>query len=429
LLLVKPFQNIELLCTKKEEIPDFQFTYRIGAPIFGGGKEILLKWHVLYYEMLEYFIHINRFIGKDQNIMNSLFLTEKNMCNMIIPERINEWFYLQKYLSLSPFNELQKESFNIILIAPGYKSFPPNGWGAVENIVWDYYENLKKRNINVKIINTTNLNNIIYQCNNSSPTIIHIMYDDYIVISPFLRCRNIYYSSHYAYLTSPTFKQDNTEYFEKIFFNVIKNKDIIKINAISEDIKKVYVNYGFPKEKINVIRNGCREDLFSFNLNSDLQFTKSIYVAKIEFRKCQYKYQSLENIDFVGNYKDSSFNISNPNYLGEWTREKIYKNLTYYGNLVLLSDGEADPLVVKEALMSGLGVVLSECCTANLDITKEFITVIPNEKLNDLNYIQEKINQNRIISIENRKNIRKYALEKFAWNNIIHLYLGKITEK
>lgn len=432
MLLVKPFEKTELLCRKKEELPDFQFTYRIGAPIFGGGKDILLKWHELYYEMLEYFIHIDRFIGKDQNIMNSLVLIEKKMCCLIkaYPPK-NQWFYLQEYLSLSPFNELQKESFRIILIAPGYTPLPPKGWGAVENILWDYYENLKKRNINVKIINTTNINNIIFQCNNYCPTMIHIMYDDYIVITPFLHCRNIYYTSHYAYLTSPTLKKDHKKYFEEIFFHVIKNKDIIKINAISEEIKQVYINYGFPKEKINVIRNGSREDLFNFNLYSNINtqstlLAKSIYVAKIEFRKCQYKYQSLENIDFVGNYKDSSFNISNPNYLGEWSREKIYKNLTNYGNLVLLSEGEADPLVVKEALMSGLGVILSECCTANLDLTKEFITVIPNDKLNDLNYIQKKINENRVISLNNRENIRKYALDNFSWNNIIFLYLQTI---
>ena len=41
----------------------------------------------------------------------------------------------------------------IVLVAPGYKPFPPNGWGAVESIVWDYYENLLRRNIDVKIVN------------------------------------------------------------------------------------------------------------------------------------------------------------------------------------------------------------------------------------------------------------------------------------
>ena len=50
----------------------------------------------------------------------------------------------------------------IVLVAPGYKPFPPNGWGAVESIVWDYYENLLRRNIDVKIVNRANPNDIIH---------------------------------------------------------------------------------------------------------------------------------------------------------------------------------------------------------------------------------------------------------------------------
>ena len=55
----------------------------------------------------------------------------------------------------------------------------------------------------------------------------------------------------------------------------------------------------------------------------------------------------------------------------------LYKGLTHYGNLVLLSDGEADPLVVKEGLMAELGVVISECASSNLDKDLDFITIIP----------------------------------------------------
>ena len=39
------------------------------------------------------------------------------------------------------------------LIGPGIMSIPPEGWGAVEILIWDYYNELKKQGINVKIIN------------------------------------------------------------------------------------------------------------------------------------------------------------------------------------------------------------------------------------------------------------------------------------
>ena len=35
----------------------------------------------------------------------------------------------------------------IVLIAPGCMPLPAPGWGAVERIVWDYYENLKKNKL------------------------------------------------------------------------------------------------------------------------------------------------------------------------------------------------------------------------------------------------------------------------------------------
>lgn len=102
LLQVYPFKQEELQCKVKEKLPSFQFTNRIGGTIFGGGKEVLLKWHDLYYNMLEYFISINRFIGKDQSIMNSLYLINRDLCELVPckncgPNR-DPWFYLQDYL-------------------------------------------------------------------------------------------------------------------------------------------------------------------------------------------------------------------------------------------------------------------------------------------------------------------------------------------
>jgi hypothetical protein len=100
LLSVVPFTSSELNCFNKEDLPLFQFTNRIGGTIFGGGKEILLKWHDLYYEMVEYFISINRFIGKDQSIMNSVYLLNREICDLINwePDCQDPWFYIQDYL-------------------------------------------------------------------------------------------------------------------------------------------------------------------------------------------------------------------------------------------------------------------------------------------------------------------------------------------
>jgi len=312
------------------------------------------------------------------------------------------------------------KEFKIVIIAPGYMQLPAPAWGAVERIVWDYYENLIKRNYNVIIVNNSNHNSIINECNQLNPDIVHIMYDDHISTASHLNCKKIYYTSHFAYLTHPELNTKYSDYFNNIFMKVIHNKDNIYINAISADIKQLYIKWGFPEDRINIIYNGAREDLFKYNINPT-KSNKSIYLGKIEFRKGQYKYKNIQDIDFVGNYHDSPFNRNN-NYLGEWTKIQIYENMTEYGNLILLSDGEADPLVVKEALISGLGVVASECSSANLDLSRDFISIIPNEKLNDLEYVSKIINENRKISILKREEIREYALNTFSWNKIIDKY-------
>jgi hypothetical protein len=128
-------------------------------------------------------------------------------------------------------------------------------------------------------------------------------------------------------------------------------------------------------------------------------------------------FQSIESLWFAGNNADSRFDVSK-NYLGEWNKPTLHDQLTDYGNLVLLSDGEAHPLVCMEALSAGLGVVVTEWGKANLDASKQFITIIPESKIGDISYVEEKILENRNYSINNREEILEYSRE-FDWVNII----------
>ena len=319
----------------------------------------------------------------------------------------------------------------IVLIAPGFKPLPPQGWGAVESIVWDYYTVLSKKFENkrgnknqVVIVNRTNPIEIVREANSHPDAdVVHIMYDDYIVVVPYLTCPLIFYTSHYAYLTHPRFETQYAHYFRNIFTRVIEYSQKIFLMVISQDIFEKYADHGFPPQRMSVLPNGAREDVFQYKPTALLNPGKSIYLAKIEERKAQYLYQSISSIDFVGNYASSSFDTRSPQYLGEWDKPQLYQSMTEYANLVLLSDGEADPLVVKEALMAGLGLVVSSCCTANLDLSKPFISVVPNGKLGDVEYVRGLIEQNRKVSLAMRDEIRAYALKEFSWDRITDKYL------
>jgi glycosyltransferase involved in cell wall biosynthesis len=96
---------------------------------------------------------------------------------------------------------------------------------------------------------------------------------------------------------------------------------------------------------------------------------------------------------------------------------------------MLLSDGEnGTPLVIKEALVSGIGIVCSKYAAYDLDTSLPFITVIPDDKLNDLDYVATAIKENRDASINLRTEIRDYGVNNFSWENIVNQYEKDILE-
>ena len=187
--------------------------------------------------------------------------------------------------------------------------------------------------------------------------------------------------------------------------------------CLSESIKRVYnIMSGIPSEKLYLNRNGVNTKAFAF-AETPSHPDRSIYLAKIDYRKRQHLFQDIKSLYFAGNIADNRFN-QNQNYLGEWTKDYLYDNLTEYGNLVLLSDGEAHSLVIMEALAAGLGVVVSEFATANLCLAKEFITVIPEKRIHDTAFVEEQIIKNREYSVKHREEIREYA-KQFDWTETV----------
>ncbi len=100
LMVVEPFTDDEMRMGQLVNIPSFQYKNRISASIFAGHRDTLIRWHKIYYGMLEHFIQIGRFIGKDQSIMNSVYLVNRELCDLVRYQqgRGDIWFYLQYHL-------------------------------------------------------------------------------------------------------------------------------------------------------------------------------------------------------------------------------------------------------------------------------------------------------------------------------------------
>ena len=322
----------------------------------------------------------------------------------------------------------------IALIGPGIIPIPPKGWGAVEILIWDYYNELIKLEHDVDIINIIRENNndsnanteysknLIRVLNEKEYDFVHLHYDVLYHILPFLKCSKIAITSHYPYIDQ--IDKHQSDGYDKVFEFLIKQNKFYNFVLSDKDLN-TFIKYGASPESIKKISNGIDSKLFHFSENIVLD--KTIYLGKITSRKNQYKYQDILNINFVGSNADNNFFTNRSNYLGEWSREQIHNNLTHYSNLLLISEGEADPLVVKEALIAGLGVVINESSSENLDKNLDFITIINDDKINDLEYIENKINENKKISIEKRKEIREYGISNFDIKSQIEKYIDIIN--
>ena len=307
------------------------------------------------------------------------------------------------------------------LIGPGIMPIPPTGWGGVEHLIWNFHNQLKKINDEVVIINTPNQQEIVNVVNSGKFDAIHLHYDQFANVMPHLNCKKKMITSHYPYLENP-----EPQYV--FLYDLLKNSKS-HIVCLSDRIEKEFLHRGNNTNHLSVLPCGIDVDSYSIDEEEVLHPDRSIVIGKLEPRKRQAFLQKKNlNIDFIGNNADSSFDITDPCYFGEQSKQDIMENLTSYANMILLSSGEAHPFVCLEGMASGLGLVLSEQSTANLDLSKQFITVIPDDKLNDTEYLRKSIEENRKISMNMRKEIRQYCRDNFDWCAIIQKY-KEIIEK
>ena len=298
---------------------------------------------------------------------------------------------------------------------------PPVGWGAVESLIWDMKLSLEVMGHEVQILNDPDPNKMLHLMHEFGPDFVHINYDDWVPLYPYIEypCAC---TTHYAYLE----RFDMMDGYKQRVFDMFA---LIKpvVFGLSDAINKTYQYRAMIQaEKLFLNPNGVMLDNFRSTLDPK-HSEASIYLAKVDHRKRQFLFQGIKSLYYAGNIADDRFD-QNKNYLGEWQKSVLYNRLTDYGNLVLLSDGEAHPLVVAEAFSAGLGVVISQWATANLYLDKKFITVIPEEKITDTKYVEENIIENRKYSVDHRQEILDYS-KQFEWCRILSDYYLPNIEK
>ena len=141
-------------------------------------------------------------------------------------------------------------------------------------------------------------------------------------------------------------------------------------------------------------------------------------IANIEENERQRLLLLIENVYLLGLIKDYSFPTEHKRYLGHWSDKQLKERLTHYSNIILLSKKATSPIILKYAMAAGCGIIISQACQANIDINKPWITLLEENRINDIEYIKSMIENNHKMCQGIRDTIRTYAKNEFQWNYI-----------
>ncbi len=308
------------------------------------------------------------------------------------------------------------------LVSPGFMEIPPKSWGAVEIIIWDYKHYLTKLGHEVKIVNSNDKNVTLDEINKFNPDVCHCHYDIYYDVLNECNAKIKIMTSHCGSIRSSLDSNDYDRWFKSCILPSLNSQKFYNF-CLDKFIYDLYIKNGFDPDRTRINPNAARSDLIKFK---DQPLTNdSMCLGQIQKRKRQYVLSNL-NVFFVGNINPDSPMQTNKRIIGEWTKDYIYDNLTDNVNLILLSDSEAAPLVVLEGLMAGLGLVVSENSTANLDLNQSFIDIVPEKYINDEDYPDYIINKNKRVSLKTRNLIREYAVKNHSYDVTIPNYLKMI---
>ena len=317
----------------------------------------------------------------------------------------------------------------IALLGHGTNDIPPKGWGAVESLIWTYYQGLTALGHYVSIVNTMN-NDVIVAYLNAHPwDIIHIHDDALINLVPELKHSGlIVFTSHYPAIHDKSVWDDKvTGYnFETMVVRPLLHysrlNTRIVVGALCQKDRDAFVAMGIPEIQIFMMVNGASAK----EIECDDRPTNglTICLAQISERKRQTALFGIPSVVFYG---PSPVPVMDPGYKGEMSGSERNRTLTEYENMVLLSTAEASPLAIKEGLMAGLGLVLSEAVASEIE-PKPWITVIPESEIWNKAYVETAILKNRALTKGLKQEIRKDAIKQWDWPILVQKYVANLQQ-
>lgn len=305
-------------------------------------------------------------------------------------------------------------SKKLLVIGPGSVPIPPKGWGAVETIIHETIPVYLNSGFKVFLVNSKNILDY-FKGKRFQPDVILLHEDTAIRRLRFLFPNiPIVLVTHYGLAAFPNLWGSS---YRRAFRNF---RYASKIVCLSPEILRVFKEY-LPEGKLLLCPNGT-----NFESSEDGSYENGlIYLGKVEPRKKQfelYKYfkDADVNVTFVGEIQDDrviGLMAQDPGakkaFVGPWTRDLVAQNLPTFTGLLLLSEGEADALVLYEAQIAGLPIIVTPSAVGSQDLSLPWIYVHSLA-----NPISEVTNFLKAINISNQS-IANYARSNYRWEHRI----------
>jgi len=311
----------------------------------------------------------------------------------------------------------------LLIIAPGILPVPPSGWGAVETLIYESLPSYNEDGFEVWILNSRSYKD----WRTARRETFDLVLCHYDVFAKRARSHfpntPIIGFSHYGFIGYP-------EKWHKSYHRVLKGLSLLDSICVMNNQQAKVIKKYLPNIDVFISSNGT-----SFNpivgRNDDGPY---LCLGKVEPRKSQFELYnkfkaSKYSIVFVGNIADSRVSdlISKDSlvsevFVGEKTRVELAKDFHKYKALILLSQGEADALVLYEAQMAGLPVFVTAEGVGAQNVQLPWVNIITDRTTPDeIEFVYRKIKADPL-------EISDYASKKYSWQTKNSPLLLKINQ-